>query len=150
MLVTDSLSPIPWWNIVLRLGIVLLVSTIIGFDRVLRAKLVGLRVYMLVSLGSAFFVLVPLQLGIFQSRPALLGLVIEGIITGVSAIAAGMSFSPLRQLRAVKLQGLTLAFSIWLSSGLGIAFGCGLWQLELVSAVLYWLVLRGIKQPKTT
>lgn len=113
-------------------------------------KSVGLRSHMLVSLGSAFLVLVPLQLGIVQSELELLSFVIEGIIIGVGVIGAGIFLSKLRRSKVVKIEGLTSALSIWLSSGLGIAIGCGLWHLAWVSVVLYWLTFRVVKQPKKT
>lgn len=150
MLATDSLPPIAWWDIVLRLGIALFVGALVSLNQDFREKSVGLRSNMLVSLGSAFLVLVALQLGIIQSEPELLSSVIEGIITGVGVIGAGILVSTLRRSRAVKIEGFTSALSIWLSSGLGMAIGCGLWQLAWVGVVLYWLIFRVVKQPKKT
>ena len=46
-----------------RLCLALLVGAIIGLDRELRHKSAGLRTHMLVSLGSAIFVIISLQVG---------------------------------------------------------------------------------------
>ena len=45
-----------------------------------------------------------------------------------------------------EIHGLTSAASIWVSAGLGIAAGLGLWQLGLIGAVLTFMVLHLFKR----
>lgn len=101
---------------------------------------------MLVSLGSALLMLVPIQLGEAQRSPDALSRVIQGISAGVGFLGAG---EILRKSQAqsdkVKIRGLTSAAAIWVSAALGIVAGCGLWVSGLIGAFLAWFVLRGVK-----
>jgi putative Mg2+ transporter-C (MgtC) family protein len=46
------------WELLWRLGLALMLSTVIGLEREYRQKSAGLRTYTLVGLGSALFLLV--------------------------------------------------------------------------------------------
>ena len=98
---------------------------------------------MLVCFGSAFFVLVPLLIATTQeSREAAVSRVIQGITAGVGFIGAGEILrASQEEAKQVRVQGLTSAAAIWVSAALGIAAGCGLWQLGLIGAVLSLFVL---------
>ena len=79
----DSLSSIPWVAVAGRLGLAIALAALIGADREYSKKPAGLRTNMLVSLGSALFVLVTLQSGLAQADNTALARTIQGIITGV-------------------------------------------------------------------
>lgn len=91
---------------------------------------------MLVSFGSALFVLIPIQIGAVEQNPDILGRAIAGVISGVGFIGAGTI------LRSSKVQNLTSAAAIWISAALGVSVGCGLWLMGLISALVTWIVLR--------
>ncbi|BAY76324.1 MgtC/SapB transporter [Nostoc linckia NIES-25] len=124
-----------------------MIGGIIGWERQIRHKPAGLRTHMLVTLGSALFAIIPLQTGQLQTSPDALSRVIQGIATGVGFLGAGeivrQSSQPSEQL---EIKGLTSAAAIWVSAGLGIAAGCGLWQLGLIGAILTFLILKLFKK----
>lgn len=144
---TYYLATNDWLNISFRLCIALLIGGIIGWEREIRRKPAGLRTHMLVTLGSALFTIIPLQTGELQTSPDALSRVIQGIATGVGFLGAGeivrQSSQPSEQL---EIKGLTSAAAIWVSAGLGIAAGCGLWQLGLIGAILAFLILKVFKR----
>ena len=133
---SNSFAPISWLNILLRLGIALLVGAIIGLERETKSKPAGLRTNMLVSFGTALVVLVPIQIGAAQQNLDILGRAISGAISGIGFIGGGTI------LRESQVKGLTSAAAIWVSAALGIAVGCGLWDLGLIGALIAWIVLR--------
>mgnify|MGYP002777003682 CR=1 FL=1 len=139
---TYSLPANDWLNIFFRLILSLIVGAIIGLERQLRRKPAGLRTHMLVSFGSAIFVLIPLELGAAQQNFDAVSRVIQGVAAGIGFLGAG---EILRESqpdgRSMPVRGLTSAAAIWVSAGLGVAAGCGLWQLGLIGAFLSWLVL---------
>ncbi len=143
---TYYLATNDWLNVIFRLCIALLTGGIIGWEREIRGKPAGLRTHMLVSLGSALFTIIPLQTGELQTSADAFSRVIQGIATGVGFLGAGeivrQSSQPSEQL---EIKGLTSAAAIWVSAGLGIAAGCGLWQLALIGSVLAFLVLKVFK-----
>ncbi len=144
-----SISSNDWLGIGFRLCLALALGAIIGLERELRHKPAGLRTHMLVSLGAALLVLIPLQITTAQEGRDAISRVIQGIAAGVGFIGAG---EILRESQAEsklsQIHGLTSAAAIWVSAGLGIAAGCGLWQMGLISAVLSLVVLSVFKRAK--
>lgn len=130
-----------------RLILSLIVGAIIGLERQLKHKPAGLRTHMLVSFGSAMFVLVPIELGAAQQNFDAVSRVIQGIAAGIGFIGAGEIIRVSQEnVRSREVRGLTSAAAIWVSAALGIAAGCGLWQLGLMGAILTWLVLSLFKR----
>lgn len=125
----------------------MLIGAIIGLERQIRHKPAGLRTHILVSLGSAMFALIIMQTGGSQSSHDALSRVIQGIAAGVGFLGAGeIVRQSSQQSQQLHVHGLTSAAAIWVSAALGIAAGCGLWQLGLIGAVLTFLVLNVFKR----
>jgi putative Mg2+ transporter-C (MgtC) family protein len=144
-------EPDDWQVITFRLCIALLVGGVIGFNREQSGRPAGLRTYMIVSLGAAAFVMIPLQVDIdsnFSSSNAL-SRTIQGVATGVGFLGAGMILQrSSQQLQRLEVKGLTSAATIWLTAGLATAAGCGLWRMSLIGTILTLLVLSGLKRVK--
>lgn len=125
----------------------MLVGGIIGWERQLRHKPAGFRTHMLVSMGSALFVLIPLAMGKNENGRDAIERVIQGITAGVGFLGAGEILRQSKQeIGEVEVHGLTSAAAIWVSAALGTAAGCGLWQLALIGALLSLFVLRVVKE----
>ncbi|HAT15663.1 MAG TPA: hypothetical protein DCS91_20680 [Microcoleaceae bacterium UBA11344] len=147
MSIANLLSPDNWLGILLRLCLALLVGGIIGWERQLRHKPAGFRTHMLVSMGSALFVLIPLALGKNENGRDAIERVIQGIASGVGFLGAGEILRQSKQeIGEVEVHGLTSAAAIWVSAALGTAAGCGLWQLALIGALLSLFVLKVVKE----
>ncbi|MEH2059397.1 MAG: MgtC/SapB family protein [Nostoc sp.] len=144
---TYYLTTNDWLNISFRLCIALLIGAMIGLERQISRKPAGLRTHILVSFGSAVFTLIIMQTGGLKASPDALSRVIQGIATGVGFIGAGeIVRQSSQESQQLEIHGLTSAAAIWVSSALGIAAGCGLWQLGLIGAFLAFLVLNVFKR----
>jgi len=106
-------------TVCLRLGLAALLGAMIGFDRERRGKAAGLRTHMMVSLGAALFILVPLRAGMEIADASR---VLQGIITGMGFLGAG---TILKQDSPRAIKGLTTASSIWVAAAVGITAGMG-------------------------
>jgi putative Mg2+ transporter-C (MgtC) family protein len=137
---------IDWLTLTFRLGLALFVGGAIGWNRQARNKAAGLRTHMLVSLGAALFVLVPLHVDPTHQSDAI-SRSIQGIATGIGFVGAGEILQSSRR-RAGKpvVTGLTSAVAIWVAAALGVIAGCGLWQLALVGTLFVLFVLGGVKR----
>ena len=125
----------------------MLIGAIIGLERQIRRKPAGLRTHMLVSFGSAVFTLIIIQTDGSQSSRDALSRVIQGIAAGVGFLGAGeIMRQSSQESQRLEIHGLTSAAAIWVSAALGIAAGCGLWQLALIGALLTFLVLTVFKR----
>ncbi|MBK1986037.1 MgtC/SapB family protein [Sphaerospermopsis aphanizomenoides BCCUSP55] len=136
-----------WFNICLRLCLALLIGAIIGLEREITNKPAGLRTYMLVSMGSAIFTLTTILIGGPQLGSDSLSRVIQGIAAGVGFLGGGEIWRESSQpSKSREIYGLTSAAAIWVAAALGIAAGCGLWQLGLIGGILTVIVLHLLKR----
>lgn len=108
---------------------------LIGAERELVGKAAGLRTHMLVALGSALFVLAPLEAGLSEGD---VGRIVQGIAAGIGFIGAG---TILKRADSDDIKGLTTAASIWLTAGVGIAVALGRIWVALLCAVCAWVIL---------
>ena len=135
-----------WLGLTFRLTLALLIGGVIGWNRQAAGKPAGLRTHMLVSLGAAIFVLIPLQASTSESVDTV-SRAIQGVATGVGFLGAGeiLHYSVQESGRA-SIKGLTSAATIWLTAALGIVAGCGFWQLSLLSTLMTLLILSVAKK----
>jgi putative Mg2+ transporter-C (MgtC) family protein len=125
-------------RVTLRLLFAALVGGVIGFERERAGKAAGLRTHMLVSLGAAIFVIVPLQIN-FDSDG--LSRIIQGVVTGIGFIGGG---AILKLKEKEDVEGLTTAAGIWLTAGLGVAVGLGGIGMALLCVALAWVILTAL------
>ena len=123
-----------------RLGLALLAGAIVGVDRELKRKPAGLRTHALVSIGSALVVLIVLSGGPGLNPGDPLSRALQGIITGIGFLGAGVIMQYEHERR---VEGLTTAASIWAAAGLGMACGAGLVELAAIALGAVLLVLIG-------
>lgn len=115
----------------LRLGAALILGGMIGSNRELHGKPAGLRTHALVSLGAAVATMVVLKSsnGSLAIDPNAIGRVVQGILTGIGFLGAGVI------LRDPKghVTGLTTAATIWMCAVLGIICGLGYWGILAIT-----------------
>ena len=127
---------LPFLEILLRLLMAFGCGAVIGLNREFHRKPAGFRTFGLVSIGSAIAVLViELQT---HSGPDAMSRVIQGVLTGIGFLGAGVIF---RRESPGKVAGLTTAAAVWLTAGLGIAAGAGLYAVAAAGMVMGLLLL---------
>lgn len=122
-------------QVVIRLLVAVALGAMLGYERESVGASAGLRTHMLVSLGSALFVLIPLQAGM---QIADLSRVLQGVTSGIGFIGAG---AILKLKDENQITGLTTAAGVWLTSAVGIAAGMGREATAVLSAVLALVIL---------
>ena len=123
---------IEYTEVMLRLILSVLFGGLTGLEREVVHRPAGLRTHMLVSLGSALFVLVTLE-----TLPNEAARIIAGIATGIGFLGAGTIFRSKSE-----VHGLTTAASIWAVSAVGLAIGLGYYLMTIISVVLILIVLQ--------
>lgn len=129
-------------DVLTKLFLTILLSSVIGLERETRQKGAGLRTHILVAVGSTLIVLTSFHISsMYQSiTPVDPSRIISGIITGVGFLCVGTV------IRAGNhISGLTTAASLWISSGLGMAVGAGLYRISILFAIVAFLVLTGVR-----
>lgn len=127
----------------LRLVVAMILGAVMGIERSLSGKHAGMRTYALVSLGACLFVvcstLASLQLSFFSSINPLL--IASAIVTGIGFIGAGLA-----GFGGNHPAELTTATGLWVSAGIGMACGFGLYTIA-VSSVVVALVIFTVFAP---
>lgn len=141
------LHPVSEWEMVFRLSLAIGLGGVIGWEREIGSKPAGMRTHMLVSLASAMLVMTAVQTGMVQETADTISRIIQGIVTGIGFLGAGEIFSVSRtDTGQVRIRGLTSAAAIWVSMAIGIAVGCGLWQMGLFATIAAFVILWGVKR----
>ncbi len=100
-----------------RLSMAAFLAGLVGYEREAKRKSAGLRTHILVGLGSAMFVVIPLQAGVPMAD---ISRVLQGLVAGIGFLGAGAIIQGDRTNR-----GLTTAASIWLTAAIGDSAGMG-------------------------
>ena len=126
-------------EISMRLGVAVLLGSVLGLNRLLHGKPAGMRTHGLVSLGAAVAAI--LSLGPPDAARSLdinaISRVLQGILTGIGFLGAGVILRD----SSGHVAGLTTAASIWLCAVLGIACGLGYWSVVGIAFGLTLLLL---------
>jgi len=119
-------------EMVLRLLLAAILGGVIGAQREWEGKPTGLRTLALISMGSALFAVVS-GLSFAGGDPSRIA---AGIVTGVGFLGAGAILH-----RHGGIEGLTSAAASWVSAGVGLAAGAGLYLISAVSTIVTLIIL---------
>ena len=123
------------------------VGMVIGANRDLSGKPIGMRTLALVSLGAAAVATAGIGFGDLASHPDALSRVMQGVIqgtlTGIGFVGAGVI---LRDTQEHKVHGLTTAATVWVTAALGIACALAAWTIVGVGTVMTILILYGLQR----
>ena len=123
-----------------RLTFASLLGAIPGLQRERLHEAAGLRTHMLVALGSAIFVMAPLEGGASMGDVTR---VMQGITTGIGFVGAG---AILKMADAHRVRGLTTAASVWLTAAVGMAVGAGRYWIPLLGSLWAFLILAVLRR----
>lgn len=132
---------------ILRLSLALVLGMCIGAERLLVHKEAGMKTHSLVAMGAAIFVLISEAMTQkYINLPGLNPLMIPSqIIVGIGFLGAGMIM-----FRDSRTRGLTTASGLWVTAGIGMAAGFGLYTLATIATVLIlfvFIVMNIIEKP---
>jgi len=134
-------TEVPVWDMVIRLLAAAGFASIIGLERELNNRPAGLRTHMLVSLGSAAFLLVGYEIlfatavgdpsaSIDPTR------IVEGVIGGIGFLGAGSII----QGRG-SIHGITTGAAIWIAGAIGVACATGNFVLAALVTVIAMVIV---------
>jgi putative Mg2+ transporter-C (MgtC) family protein len=129
-------------RVILRLVLAVVLGGILGYEREMRGKSAGLRTHMLVALGSALFVLVPVQMGMPIQD---ISRVFQGVVSGIGFLGAG---AIIKLSEDKEIRGLTTAASIWLTAAIGLAAGMGKEATATFTTLLALFILSILRMTK--
>ena len=121
--------------IVVRILTAGVLGGLLGLERERKGRAAGFRTHILVSVGSALFVMAPLMAGVGTADVTR---VMQGIVSGIGFLGAG---AIIKMDRGNRVEGMTTAAGIWMTSAIGMAAGMGMEVVALVTTIVALLVL---------
>ncbi|MGB5924697.1 MAG: MgtC/SapB family protein [Dehalococcoidia bacterium] len=126
-----------WVEAILRVLLAVALGAAIGYQRERAGKAAGMRTLVLVSAGAALFTVVSI-FG-FGTEGVDISRVAAGVVVGVGFIGAGVI---LRGQREEEVAGLTTAATIWVTAGIGLTAGAGMYLVAVIAtAVILGILL---------
>ena len=124
----------------MRVGLAAAAGIVLGANRWLHHKSAGVKTHALVAIGAAVAVLsvVPVDSGAAAAGTDATSRVLQGLITGVGFLGAGVI---IHNARGKRIQGLTTAASIWVTTLIGAGIGMGHLALGAIAVAATGLVL---------
>lgn len=126
-------------DLFLRIFLAVLCGAIIGYERSQRLKAAGIRTHILVSAASALFIFISkygfndiLNYSNVELDPSR---VAAQVVSGISFIGAGTIL-----IKNQNINGLTTAAGLWITPGVGMALGSGLYFIGILSAILIVII----------
>jgi putative Mg2+ transporter-C (MgtC) family protein len=117
-------------TLVVRVIVAAVLGGLVGWEREAKGRAAGLKTHILVSIGSALFVLAPLLSAI---DPAEVTRVMQGIVSGIGFLGAG---AILKLDKEERIEGLTTAAGVWMTAAIGMAAGMGEEIVALVTTLV--------------
>lgn len=117
----------------IRIGMAVILGSLIGAERERHKKPVGLRTLILISVGSALFTILSPRLAMDRDD---LTRIAANIVSGIGFLGAGVILH-----EGGRVTGLTTAATIWLSAAIGMACGAGEFVLAAITTALAMIVL---------
>ena len=106
---------------IMGLLVAAILGGILGFEREIHGRPAGLRTHLLVSLGSAVFMLLsPYVASMGQGIPADPGRIAAQIVSGIGFLGAGAIVR-----EGISVRGLTTAACLWIAAAIGMTAGTG-------------------------
>jgi putative Mg2+ transporter-C (MgtC) family protein len=127
-----NFDPFTWQGIATSL----LCGTIVGAERQMRGKPVGIRTATLITLGTYAFIVCALSIRSEMTDPSR---IIGQVITGIGFLGAGVMLT-----RRGVVFGVTSAATIWCMASVGVCIAIGEYVTAIKLAVVVVVVLAGI------
>jgi putative Mg2+ transporter-C (MgtC) family protein len=134
-------------EMLIRLFIALILGLLIGLERELAGKEIGIRTNMLVTTGAALFSLAGISLPyIISSQTGNLADVIarnSGFLSVIANVVVGIGFlgGGIIVKQGIHVRSVTTAALIWFAAAVGVLCGIGMLSLAVISTVIIVVLL---------
>ena len=132
-----------WSETLVRMTVAVVASGLIGWDRYRTGQPAGLRTHMLVGLGAALMVSIPLGSGMADASRA-----VQGVATGIGFLCAGDILHHVHDGNE-RVKGLTSAASLWVTAAIGMVAAVGDWRhlvIGTIGTLLILIVMRPVER----
>jgi putative Mg2+ transporter-C (MgtC) family protein len=130
----NETEPLTVTMILLRLAVAGLIGGLIGYERRMHHKAIGIAGMTLVALGSATYMLLAKYLT--STDPTAIGRLLQGFFSGIGFLGGAVIFKG-----GTDVRGIKTAAAIWILGAIGLAIGTSLWWLGSIVGVVVAVIL---------
>jgi putative Mg2+ transporter-C (MgtC) family protein len=131
---TEPLVDLTTSNMLLRLFIAGVIGGLIGYERHIHHKAIGVAGMMLVAIGSAAYMLLARHLA--ATDPSSISRAVQGLLQGIGFLGGAVIFKT-----GVDVRGIKTAAAIWITGAIGLAVGTWFWILGVIVGLATMLIL---------
>ena len=117
-----------------RILVAAIIGGLIGYERRLHHKAIGVAGMMLVAVGSASYMLLARHLT--ATDPSAVGRLLQGFISGIGFLGGAVIFKG-----GTDVRGIKTAAAIWIAGAIGLAIATALWWLGAIVGVAVAAIL---------
>lgn len=121
-------------EILLRLCAAAVLGAVIGFERRVHHKAIGIAGMVLIAIGTTTYMLLGRHLA--ETDPSSLSRTLQGFLSGIGFLGGAVIFKS-----GFDVRGIRAAAAVWITGALGLAIGTSYWGLGLVVGIVTAIVL---------
>jgi putative Mg2+ transporter-C (MgtC) family protein len=121
-------------DIFLRLFAAGLLGAMIGFERRVHHKAIGIAGMILIAVGSTTYMLLATRLA--ETDPSSVSRTLQGFLSGIGFLGGAVIFKS-----GFDVKGIKAAAAIWITGALGLAIATNYWGLGLVVGLVTAIIL---------
>ena len=121
-------------QILLRLALAGIIGGVIGYERRVQHKAIGISGMVLVAVGSATFMI--LAQHVSAKDPTATTRTLQGMLQGIGFLGGAVIFNG-----GTDVRGIKTAAAIWITGAIGLAAGTNLWWLSLIAGAAVAVIL---------
>ena len=122
------------FEILARVSVAGLIGGLIGYERRVHHKAIGVAGMILIGIGSATFMLLARHL--HQTDPASISRTLQGLLSGIGFLGGAVIFKS-----GTDVRGIKAAAAVWITGAIGLAIGTSYWWLGIIVGIATALVL---------
>lgn len=121
-------------DILVRIVIAGAIGAVIGFERRVHHKAIGIAGMMMIGIGSATYMLLAQHL--MAADPSSLSRTLQGFLSGIGFIGGAVIFKS-----GFDVRGIKAAAAVWITGAIGLAVGTSYWWLGVTVGAITALVM---------
>lgn len=133
-------------DFIIKLSLALLLGTLIGVERLFVHKEAGMKTHSLVAMGATLFIIISeVLMKKYGGLDFDASRIASQIIVGIGFLGAGSIIFEGNQIK-----GLTTASGLWVTAGIGMAVGFGLYNLAIIATffvLMIFIILSIFEKP---
>src|SRR5437867_1564773 len=120
-------------QILVRVVVAGLIGGLIGYERRLHHKAIGVAGMILIAIGSSTYMLLAVELQ--KTDPAAISRTLQGMLSGIGFLGGAVIFKS-----GTDVRGIKAAAAVWITGAIGLAIGTSYWWLGITVGIVTILV----------